>query len=125
MYLVLKNTHMLLAMISFTFFLIRATWAFQGSTLLQTKAVKILPHVIDTFLLLTAITLMLTISQYPFINSWLTGKIIGLITYIIFASIVIKYAKNNLQRSLFLGLAIMSFTYIFMTARSHNALFLI
>lgn len=123
MYLALKHSHMLLALLSFLFFLIRATWAFQGSTLLENKAVKIIPHIIDTFLLLTAIALMLTISQYPFAYSWLTGKLVGLIAYIIFGTFVIKRAKNNIQRSIFLILSVSSVFYIFLTAKSHNALF--
>lgn len=114
---------MLLAMISFLFFLIRATWAFQGSSLLQKKAVKILPHIIDTLLLLTAIGLMIQLSQYPFVHGWVTGKLLGLIAYIGFATFAIKRAKDNRQRGIFFALAVTAFVYIFMTARSHNALF--
>ena len=123
MYLILKNSHMLLGLISFLFFLIRAIWTFQDSKHLHNKLVKILPHVIDTLLLSTAIALMLTIQQYPFSHSWLTGKIIALIAYIVFASVVIKYAKNHLQRCFYMTLAVLSFTYIVMTAISHNPFF--
>ncbi|NRB37453.1 MAG: SirB2 family protein [Pseudomonadales bacterium] len=123
MYTILKNSHIVLMACSFLFFLIRALWAFQGSTILQNKIVRILPHIIDTFLLLTAIGLMATISQYPFMHSWLTAKILALMAYIIFATWVIKHAKNNQQRSLYFVLAISTYLYMFLTARSHNALF--
>ena len=125
MYAAFKHSHMLLAMISFLLFLIRATWAFQGSNLLQKKVVKILPHVIDTFLLLTAIGLMIQLSQYPFIHGWVTGKLLGLIAYIGFGMMVIKRAKNNQQRGIFFVLTVLTFIYIFLTARTHNALFFI
>lgn len=123
MYAAFKHSHLLLVLISFLFFLVRSTWAFQGSSLLQKKIVKILPHIIDTFLLLSAIGLMVQLGQYPFVTGWVTGKLFGLIAYIIFGTFVIKRAKNQQQRGIFFALAVASFIYIYFTARTHNALF--
>ena len=125
MYLALKYSHMVLALISFLFFLIRALWAFQDSAYLQRRWIKISPHVIDTVLLFSAFALMINLQQYPFAQGWLTGKLLGLLAYIIFASFVIKYAKHNRQRTIYLLLAMLSFAYILLTARNHDALFFI
>ena len=125
MYIALKYSHMILALISFLFFLIRALWAFQDSNFLQKKWIRVSPHIIDTFLLLSAFALMINLEQYPFVQSWLTGKLLGLLAYIVFGSFVIKHARGNGQRVIYLILATLSFAYIFLTARHHDALFFI
>lgn len=54
-YLLIKHLHMTAAGLSILFFVVRAFWSVQGSTLLQNRLVKTLPHVIDTVLLLAAL----------------------------------------------------------------------
>lgn len=122
-YMAFKHTHMLCAVISFVFFVTRGIWAFQGSSLLQKKWVKISPHIIDTVLLLSAIGLVIILKQYPFVSPWVTAKIIGLIAYIGLGIMVLKKAKNQQQRALFFSLAVLAFAYIFMVARTKDALF--
>src|SRR5690606_18120899 len=117
-----KHTHMLCALLSFIFFITRGIWAFQGSALLQKKWVKISPHIIDTVLLLSAIGLVIAIRQYPFVSLWVTAKLIGLVAYIAFGIMTLKKVKNTQQRAVFFGLSIATFGYIFMVARTKDAL---
>ncbi|CAA0100657.1 Protein YchQ [BD1-7 clade bacterium] len=123
MYMALKHSHMMLALVTFLFFLTRSTWAFQGSALLDKKFVKIAPHIIDTFLLLTAIGLVLVTGFYPFVYGWVTAKIFALVAYIVFGLFTIKMAKNNTQRAVFFTLAVVTFLYMGNVAVSKNALF--
>ncbi|CAA0082764.1 Protein YchQ [BD1-7 clade bacterium] len=123
MYMALKHSHMMLALLTFLFFLTRSTWAFQGSALLEKKFVKIAPHIIDTFLLLTAIGLVLVTGFYPFVYGWVTAKIFALVAYIVFGLFTIKKAKNNTQRAVFFTLAVVTFLYMGNVAVSKNALF--
>lgn len=90
MYMALKHSHMLFIALSVTFLAVRFLLSLKSPALLQNKFLKIAPHVVDTFLLLTAIGLMLTIKQYPFQTPWLTDKLFGLFAYIGLAVMALK-----------------------------------
>lgn len=90
MYMALKHSHMLFIALSVTFLAVRFLLSLKSPALLQNKFLKIAPHVVDTFLLLTAIGLMLTIQQYPFQTPWLTDKLFGLFAYIGLAVMALK-----------------------------------
>ena len=123
MYLAFKHIHMVCALVSIIGFITRSIWAFQGSSLLQRKAVKIAPHIIDTLLLASAIALVIMTQQYPFVSAWVTAKLLALVAYIVLGIFTLKKARNNQQRTVFFLLALFTFGYIAMTARTHNALF--
>ncbi|MDM3871970.1 SirB2 family protein [Porticoccus sp. W117] len=115
-YLHIKHAHITFAIISISFFLIRAWWASKQSSLLQNRWVKTLPHINDTLLLGCAIYLAATIQQYPFVHHWLTAKVIGLLAYIGFGTVAIKRGKLWAAVA-----AALCFAYIFTVARSHSA----
>ena len=90
MYMALKHSHLLFIALSLSFLAVRFLLSLRAPALLQKKFFKIAPHVVDTFLLLTAIGLMLTIQQYPFQTPWLTEKLLGLFAYIGLAVMALK-----------------------------------
>lgn len=90
MNMALKHSHMLFVALSVSFLAVRFLLSLKAPALLQKKFFKIAPHVVDTFLLLTAIGLMLTIRQYPFQAPWLTEKLFGLFAYIALALMALK-----------------------------------
>jgi len=66
----------------------------QGSAQLQKKSVKIIPHVIDTTLLASAL-ILLYFSQWSVIEqSWLQVKIISLLVYIGLGMVALKYGQT-------------------------------
>ncbi|MFT4631445.1 MAG: putative membrane protein SirB2 [Candidatus Pseudothioglobus sp.] len=108
--------HLTCVMLSISFFLVRGVWMLTDSSMLAYKFTKIAPHVIDTLLLGSAITLLFIIGQYPFINHWLTAKLIGLVVYIVLGTIAIKRGKTKGQRSVALVAALITFGYILSVA---------
>ena len=58
MYPALKHLHMAAAGVSIALFLIRGAWMFADSPRLQSGFARIVPHVVDTVLLASAIGLM-------------------------------------------------------------------
>ncbi|MFK5913100.1 MAG: SirB2 family protein [Woeseiaceae bacterium] len=112
----IKFIHMSTAFISITFFIIRGIWVFRDSPMdakrLAKKWVKILPHVNDTVLLISAIILAVGLHQYPFTHDWLTAKFIALLLYIVLGSFALKRAKEKRNKIIFFILAIFSFSYI-------------
>ena len=112
MYFALKHLHLLCAGISIIGFIIRGALRIKGSSILQKKWIRIAPHIVDTFLLLSAIGLMITIQQYPFVNGWLTAKLLGLIVYIFLGVVTMRIAKSQPVRVASYLLAITTFFYI-------------
>lgn len=108
----IKLIHMSTAFISISLFLVRGFWIFTGSSMINKKWVKIVPHVNDTVLLITATLLALSIQQYPFVDSWLTAKFVALIIYIVFGMYALKRAKHINNKMVFFVLALIMFSYI-------------
>ena len=108
----IKLIHMTTAFISISLFLLRGFWVFRDSSMMNKKWVKILPHVNDTVLLITATLLALSVQQYPFVDGWLTAKFTALIIYIIFGMFALKRAKEMKNKVVFFVLALVTFSYI-------------
>ena len=122
MYMAFKHIHMLCAAISIIGFIIRGALRIKGSSTLQKKWIRIAPHIIDTVLLLSAIGLMVSIQQYPFVNGWLTAKLLGLMAYIFLGVVTMRIAKTQPARIVAYVLAIATFGYIASVAISKTPL---
>jgi len=119
---VIKTIHVTCALLSISGFIIRGIWMMQQSDYLQKKLVKILPHIIDTFLLLSAITLAINYSINPFEQFWLLSKIIALFAYIGLGMVALRFGKTLLQRKLAWIAAIAIFIYIVLVAVTKQSL---
>ena len=122
MYIAFKHSHMMFAVISGLFFLVRGFWMLMDSNMLQKKWVKILPHVNDTLLLICAIVLCVMLQQYPLQHSWLTVKVVALIAYILLGVVALKRGKTKAVRTVALGAALLAYLFTFSVARTHNPL---
>jgi len=122
MYIALKHLHITTVILSFSLFMLRMLWMLADSPQLQRRWVRIVPHVIDTVLLASAIGLTLILHQYPFVNDWLTAKVLGLIVYIILGSIALKRDPTQHIRIVAGVAAIGVFGYIVSIALVHSPL---
>ncbi len=84
----------------------------RGSAMMQQKWVKIVPHINDTILLGTAIALTISIGQYPFVDGWLTAKLLALIAYICLGMEALHLAKTDFGRSVAWLAALVVFLFI-------------
>jgi len=91
----LKMIHVGSVIVSYALFFLRGVWLMQDSQRLHQRWVKILPHVVDTILLTSAIVLAMTIQQNPLDHSWLTAKVAGLLLYIGLGMIAIRFGKTR------------------------------
>lgn len=122
MYAAFKHIHLLTVALSLGLFALRSVWMLSGSALLQKRWVKIVPHIVDTLLLVSAVGLMFQIQQYPFTDGWLTAKLFGLIAYIVLGTLALKRGKTQGTRTLALVAAFGVIAYIVGVAIKHNAL---
>ena len=121
-YLAIKHLHVSCAAISGSLFLLRGFWLLRESPMLQWRVVKILPHVIDTMLLASALVMVSWSGQYPFVQNWLTAKVFALVTYILLGSIALKHGRTRMGRASAFVTAIVVFSYIVMVALTKKAL---
>ncbi|MEW9799502.1 SirB2 family protein [Alteromonas sp. CYL-A6] len=117
-YLLLKQIHILLAVTTLVSFVIRGYWMITDSSLLHHKWVKTIPHVIDTLLLSTAVTLMVMAGFYPWIFDWVAAKILLLLLYIVFGTVALKRGKTKTQRIVAFIAALLCIGLIFKSAFS-------
>jgi len=90
--------------------------------MLQKRWVKTAPHIIDTLLLISAITLAVISHQYPFVFPWLTAKLVALVLYIVLGTIALKRGPTRSVRVTAFLAAILVFIYIVSVAVSKQVL---
>lgn len=115
-----KHSHLTLILISVCFLVVRVIGASLHAQWLEKKWVKIAPHIIDTMLLVTAVALMVTLSQYPGINAWLTAKVLALIAYIVLGAMALKGNKSAINRFILLALSLACIGYMACVALTKN-----
>lgn len=121
-YLALKYFHMACAALSGSLFVLRGIWMLRDSAMLQRRWVRIAPHVVDTLLLASALIMVIWSRQYPFVQNWLTAKIIALIAYIALGAIALKRGRNKAVRGGAFIAALAVFAYIGLVAMTKQAL---
>ncbi len=120
-YLIAKNIHVGSVILSLGGFAARGALMLIGSPMLNARFVRIAPHIVDTVLLASALWLAWIIRQYPFVNGWLTAKVIGLIAYIVLGAIALRRGKAKAVRiAAFVAAAATAF-YIVSVALTHDA----
>lgn len=108
----MKNTHMILALLTICGFVIRGLWMMRSSPLLEHPISRIAPHVIDTLFLVTGITLVVQMRLAVMQNHWLLAKFVGLAIYIVLGAIALRRGQTMRVRKLAFAAALLSFAYI-------------
>lgn len=122
-YLEIRWVHIAAVIISGSLFALRsvglhlvtATWPMNAW-------VRYLSYTIDTILLTAALMLMTIIQQYPFVDEWLTVKLVLLIVYIVLGSFGLKYGRTKPVRICCSIAALLVYGYIVSVARAHHPL---
>ena len=94
-YPLLKMVHVACVAASYSLFLLRGIWMIRGPALPKQHWVRIVPHLVDTVLLGSAIALAIAIGQYPLTDDWLSAKVAGLLLYIVLGSIALKRGRTR------------------------------
>jgi uncharacterized membrane protein SirB2 len=116
MYALVKTVHISSAVLSFGLFFLRGLWMLNAPENLQRRWVRILPHLIDTVLLASAVTLAVMSQQYPGVEPWLSAKVVALFLYIALGMIALRPGRDRRVRVLAWVIAMLVFGYIVGTA---------
>ena len=93
-----------------------------GATWPKTLPVRLLSWTIDTVLLTAALMLMTVVRQYPFVDPWLTVKVLLLVVYVGLGSLAFAAARPRRARIGFWIAALVVFGFIITVARAHHPL---
>jgi uncharacterized membrane protein SirB2 len=93
-YAVLKAIHVGCAAASYALFCLRGVWMMRNAAIRRARWVRIVPHVVDTVLLTSAIAMTVAIGQYPFGAGWLTAKVLALVLYIALGLVALKWGPD-------------------------------
>lgn len=115
-YLMIKHIHITAVVVSFSLFVLRGFWMMLDPGQLRKTWVRVLPHIVDTVLLGSAIWMVWTIRLNPLEAPWLLAKIVALLFYIVLGTLALKRGETMGGRIVALLFALATFAYIAGTA---------
>lgn len=118
----IKSIHLFFIVTSLLSFSGRFTLSFLKPELLRNKLLKIAPHIIDTILLLSGITLVIQGNWLDGDFGWIGSKLMLLVGYIVLGVVAMR-AENLTKRWLAFFGAVGCFVGIFVIAISKNGFF--
>ena len=118
----IKLAHVCFALLSGAGFALRGLWMMRGSARLQAPWVRVAPHLLDTLLLASGVTLALMLRISPLAHPWLAAKLGLLLLYVGAGTVAIRRGRTRGARTLALGLALAVYALIVATALTHRPL---
>jgi uncharacterized membrane protein SirB2 len=117
---VLKTLHMTLAALTFVSFTLRGVGMLRESPWRRQRWARVLPHIVDTLLFATGITLMIVIRQYPGTVPWITAKLLAVLVYIGLGMVALRFGRRKSIRAAAWIAALIVFGYIYAVAVTRN-----
>jgi uncharacterized membrane protein SirB2 len=111
-YGVLKLIHQSAVTLSFFGFFARGIGMLDDAGWLAHRATKTLPHIVDTVLIVSAIWLAWMLRLSPASTPWIAAKIIGLLAYIAFGMVALRFGRTKRVRAGAFVAALLTFAYI-------------
>lgn len=121
-YPLVKQVHVTCVAVSVLGFALRGAAVLAEHPVMRTRWVRIVPHMLDTLLLVSALVMVFWSAQYPFVEPWLTAKVLGLVAYVVLGAHALRGGKTRLQRGLYLALALGVFGWIVSVALARTPL---
>lgn len=116
----LRHIHVGCALLSVILFLVRLLLAARGIDYRTRGALRWVPHVVDSILLVSALTLVVWSGQYPFVQPWLTAKVLLLPAYIIAATVALDVNRHAAPRHIAALVACVLLAQIMASARTRE-----
>lgn len=119
-YLQILWTHIGCVIASGSLFFTRGCMMLAGLPAANHVALRRISVVIDSLLLAAAIALTTIIHQYPFVQAWLTVKVILLVVYIVLGVFALRRGRTRAIRAVCFVAALAVFLFIVSVARTHD-----
>jgi len=120
MFELLHHLHMGCAFVSIAGFFTRGLWMITASPLLSHRLARVLPHLVDTLLLASAIGMLLIWRISPLAQDWLVAKVLALLLYIGLGMVAFRFARTRRTKVLAWLAALVTALYIVSVAFSKS-----
>ena len=118
----LKLLHVSCALLSVSGFALRGYWMMTDNPLRQRRPARVLPHIVDTLLLGSAVAMLVIWQTGPQQLPWLIAKIAGLLLYIVLGMVALRFGRTRRVRVASFALALLTAGYIITVAYSKSPL---
>jgi uncharacterized membrane protein SirB2 len=118
----IKAVHVAAVIASGMLFLLRGLAVQLGAKWAMAAPLRYLSYSIDTVLLTAALMLVTILHQYPFVQGWLTAKVLLLIVYVVLGSFALKRGRTRAVRISCWIAALLVYLLIVSIARTHSPL---
>ena len=118
----LKTVHVSCALVSIAGFTLRGYWMIIDDPLLRSRLTRVLPHLLDTLLLASAIGMLLLWQANPLAIDWLSAKLVALLVYIGLGMVAFRFGRSRRARILAYALALLTAGYIVTVAYTKSPL---
>jgi len=119
-YAQIKFVHVLCVILSGCLFALRGAMMLAGSRFSNSALLRYLSYAIDTTLLTAALMLVTILHQYPFVQAWLTEKVLLLVVYIVLGVFALRGGRTLRVRAVCYGAALGVYLTIVSIALAHN-----
>jgi uncharacterized membrane protein SirB2 len=119
-YAEIKLVHVLCVALSGSLFTLRGTLMLAGSPIANQLLLRYASYAIDTTLLTAALLLTTILRQYPFVQGWLTVKVLLLTVYIVLGVFALRRGRTRLVRGVSFATALAVFLFIVSVAVAHD-----
>ena len=121
-YLTVKLVHQTAVVLSIAGFFLRGAAALADAPWVRSRAARTLPHVVDSLLLLSALTLAWMLRLTPGNAPWLLAKIAGLVVYVGLGVVALRPGPPRAVRAAAWGAALATVGWIVSVAVTKNPL---
>ena len=121
-YVEVRFIHIAAVLASGGLFLMRGLALFAGAGWSLAAPTRYLSYTIDTVLLAAAIMLMITVRQYPFVQPWLSVKVLLLAVYIVLGIFAFWKRPSRAVRLACWLAALFIYAFIISVAQAHHPL---
>ena len=118
----IKAVHIAAVIASGLLFLLRGGAVQLGASWAMAAPLRYLSYTIDTVLLTAALMLATILHQFPFVQAWLTAKVLLLVVYIVLGSFALKRGRTRAVRTSCWLAALLVYLFIVGIARAHHPL---
>ena len=120
-YGIVKGIHVGAATVSIALFALRGAWMLSSPARLRELWVRIVPHVVDTVLLVSALWLAWQLGADG-TGGWLAAKVVALLVYIALGTLALRRGKTRSVRIAAFVAALATFGYIVSVAMTKSPL---
>ncbi len=118
----LKVVHVSCAFLSIAGFSLRGYWMISEDPRLRSSLTRVLPHLLDTLLLGSAIGMLLVWRTNPLAIGWLSAKIAALLLYIGLGMVAFRFGRTPKARIAAFAMALLTAFYIVTVAYTKSPL---